>query len=261
MFLRRIFERFRQQEWTPKEWTAIGIDFLIVVVGVFLGIQVANWNQARADDQLGRFYLDRIAEDVRGDSTRLEMSIRSWEEEALESEAIVRFLRDGDRSGRTEWDMFELMYYRAGWAAFTPDKTTYAELVSTGQVRLISDPELRREISAYYQSIDEYAGFYQFSTPLRELVRQHYPPEAQRYFWEHCFSDQDFRNNRDAWRDCAPFEDASAIQLTLSALRADRRLLEATQYALSMRYITIQSARTDVANANDLVARIEEVTP
>jgi|CXWL01.1.fsa_nt_gi hypothetical protein len=252
MILRRIIAHFRKQEWT-----AIGIDFVIVVLGVFIGIQVANWNQARADAQLGRFYLERIAEDVRGDARRLEVSIRSWEEEAEESEAIVRFLRDGDRARRSEWDMFELIYYRAGWAAFAADRTTYAELVSTGQVRLINDPDLRREIGGYYQSIDDYARFYQFDTPLRERVRGKYPPEAQRYFWESCFSDQAYRSNRDAWRDCAPFEDAGAIQRTLASLRGDRDLLEATQYALSMRYITIQSARTDLAHANELVARIE----
>ena len=35
MILRRIIAHWRKQEWT-----AIGIDFLIVVVGVFLGLQV-----------------------------------------------------------------------------------------------------------------------------------------------------------------------------------------------------------------------------
>ena len=39
MLLRRFIEHVRKQEWT-----AIAIDFVIVVVGVFIGIQVANWN-------------------------------------------------------------------------------------------------------------------------------------------------------------------------------------------------------------------------
>jgi hypothetical protein len=41
MILRRIIAHFRKQEWT-----AIALDFLIVVVGVFVGLQVNNWNQA-----------------------------------------------------------------------------------------------------------------------------------------------------------------------------------------------------------------------
>ena len=42
MLLRRITKHVKDQNWF-----AVGIDFFIVVVGVFIGIQVANWNEAR----------------------------------------------------------------------------------------------------------------------------------------------------------------------------------------------------------------------
>jgi hypothetical protein len=42
MLLRRIIEHVKVQNWT-----AIVIDFVIVVVGVFIGIQVSNWNEGR----------------------------------------------------------------------------------------------------------------------------------------------------------------------------------------------------------------------
>ncbi len=44
MILRRVIENIREQSWT-----AIAIDFVIVVVGVFLGIQGSNWNTAQAE--------------------------------------------------------------------------------------------------------------------------------------------------------------------------------------------------------------------
>jgi hypothetical protein len=44
MILRRVIKHFRNQEWT-----AIFLDFLIVVVGVFVGLQVQNWNERRGD--------------------------------------------------------------------------------------------------------------------------------------------------------------------------------------------------------------------
>ena len=40
MILRRVIQHFLKQEWT-----AIGIDFLIVVVGVFVGLQANSWNE------------------------------------------------------------------------------------------------------------------------------------------------------------------------------------------------------------------------
>ena len=41
MILRRVAEHVQAQNWF-----AVALDFLIVVVGVFVGIEVANWNEA-----------------------------------------------------------------------------------------------------------------------------------------------------------------------------------------------------------------------
>ena len=49
MILRRVIAHFRKQEWT-----AIAIDFVIVVVGVFMGIQAQTWNAARVGKEIGR---------------------------------------------------------------------------------------------------------------------------------------------------------------------------------------------------------------
>ena len=43
MILRRVMEHVKHQNWT-----AVALDFVIVVVGVFIGIQVSNWNAERA---------------------------------------------------------------------------------------------------------------------------------------------------------------------------------------------------------------------
>ena len=43
MLLRRVIDHVRTQNWT-----AVALDFVIVVVGVFIGIQVSNWNDGRA---------------------------------------------------------------------------------------------------------------------------------------------------------------------------------------------------------------------
>lgn len=59
MILRRVISHFQKQEWT-----AIALDFIIVVTGVFLGIQIGNWNEARGDRRDYELALDRYAEEV-----------------------------------------------------------------------------------------------------------------------------------------------------------------------------------------------------
>ena len=59
MLFRRVLQHVKDQNWT-----AVGIDFVIVVVGVFIGLQVANWNDARSDRQTEVLYLQRLQQEL-----------------------------------------------------------------------------------------------------------------------------------------------------------------------------------------------------
>ena len=59
MLLRRITKHVRDQNWF-----AVWLDFVIVVVGVFIGIQVANWNESRANRTEYLHALDRLEAEI-----------------------------------------------------------------------------------------------------------------------------------------------------------------------------------------------------
>ena len=64
-FLRYLaVSTIRHAHVKAQNWTAIALDFVFVVVGVFVGLQVANWNDARSDIKLERDYLTRLAADM-----------------------------------------------------------------------------------------------------------------------------------------------------------------------------------------------------
>ena len=63
MILRRVIQHVKKQEWT-----AIGIDFLIVVLGVFVGIQVSNWNAERETSKKSAVFTERLKADLRGEA-------------------------------------------------------------------------------------------------------------------------------------------------------------------------------------------------
>ena len=67
MILSRVIAHVREQDWT-----AIGIDFLIVVLGVFLGIQLGNWNAARIDQKRESVFFSGLARDVRSDVAEID---------------------------------------------------------------------------------------------------------------------------------------------------------------------------------------------
>ena len=111
MILRRVIAHFRKQEWT-----AIAIDFVIVVLGVFVGLQVANWNAARSNERAYQDALRRLAEENRAmleraassratisgmlvDAQRAIAALRNCEA-GPEAEAIINKGLNSIRSGR-----------------------------------------------------------------------------------------------------------------------------------------------------------------
>lgn len=59
MIQRRLAQSLKEQNWT-----AITVEFLLLVVGVFLGIQAANWNEARADRAAYEAALGRLGAEI-----------------------------------------------------------------------------------------------------------------------------------------------------------------------------------------------------
>ena len=59
MLLRSVIKHVKDQNWF-----AVFLDFLIVVVGVFIGIQANDWNAQRVEQSLEQDYLERLREDV-----------------------------------------------------------------------------------------------------------------------------------------------------------------------------------------------------
>ena len=59
MLLRSVTRHVRQQNWT-----AICIDLVIVVVGVFIGIQVSNWNEERESHNAERAFIEAVRDDI-----------------------------------------------------------------------------------------------------------------------------------------------------------------------------------------------------
>ena len=55
MILRKLAEAIRRQNW----FTVV-LEIMIVVIGIFLGLQANDWNQARKDRALEVRYLERL---------------------------------------------------------------------------------------------------------------------------------------------------------------------------------------------------------
>ena len=143
MILRRVIQHVREQNWT-----AVGIDFTIVVLGVFIGIQVSNWNEARKDALAQAETLDRLLADFRALEPVVEELV-SFNRSTVEGTAhVIDALRR--ESPPSDDTAFRFALARANWVQSPPQiAPTYAELVNSGALSDIEDVALRNALTQY----------------------------------------------------------------------------------------------------------------
>ena len=52
---------------TEQNWFAVGLDVIVVVVGIFLGMQVTDWNEQRKEKVFHQLYIERLSRDINYD--------------------------------------------------------------------------------------------------------------------------------------------------------------------------------------------------
>ena len=134
-----------------QNWFAVGLDFLIVVVGVFIGIQVADWNEGRKDRADEARFLVQLHSDIEL-AERLSQRVRERRLDRIDgimSGVDVLFERSQrnvltDRECRAIAASHYLVISTADFAAFT-------ELMSAGRIDIIRDDDLRRNLIQFQQ--------------------------------------------------------------------------------------------------------------
>jgi len=242
MLLRRVIEHFRKQEWT-----AIAIDFVIVVVGVFIGIQVANWNEARADRARAHAYLERIHDDLEADLANYSDRMAFWAHVSDYGRTGLAYADTRQAGDHSQWDLL-LAYFQASQVAefFTTD-ATYEELKSAGELGLIADLDLRNALARYYTNAGNPALTER--PAYRMHVRGVIPIDVQTYIWGNCYDST--MNGEQQFRDCpSPIDQARAASI-VDAIARDEALMGELRYWMSTMTVAarIGSDRTALATA------------
>ena len=159
MILRRVIAHLRKQEWT-----AIAIDFVIVVVGVFVGLQVNNWNEARSERAREAFAIAAL----RSDFQALDFSVSHgvcYHRRALDGLQVIAEALNARRLDPALRARFE-NGLRFGYMNSSSKKASGAlsELLSSGNMGLLRDPALRA-------ALIDYEGFRETAAESRDEFR------------------------------------------------------------------------------------------
>lgn len=179
MILRRLVDALRRQDWAT-----VLIEFLIVVIGIFVGLQVNNWNEARVFANQERAYLQQLRDELADNQRALRYQIE-FTDAVIDGgrRALERLESGAPCQPRCAELLVDLFHASQVWG--TPLATaSYEELKRLG---LPSDIALREQLQPYYRYLAGWETVNLAPPAFRERIRGHLSPAAFEVLWSGCY--------------------------------------------------------------------------
>lgn len=168
MILRRLAAAIAEQNW----FTVL-LELLIVVVGIYLGLQASEWSQHREDRRAEVVYLERIAADLETSLAQTANSQKFQTRHANYGALVLQALSACDLRP-DQRDLFATGIYlvaKHNAAAFV--QASLQELLSAGRLTIIRNSSLRQMLVEMLQLYDDHL-FYMSDVQLRVAPHVNY---------------------------------------------------------------------------------------
>jgi len=150
----KFFRKIRQQMLTENKFSkyllyAIG-EIILVVIGILIALQINTWNNTNIDRQKEKEYLNNLIEDLKTQTNLINTQIKHEANMRLNCEKALRQLNAKNING----DSITVYLGNITRRTFVVNDPTFQDLISSGNILLIKDNELRKKILSFYQYLE-----------------------------------------------------------------------------------------------------------
>ena len=176
----------RAQRLGGHAWSTIAIELVIVVLGVFIGMQVSNWNQDRMTARQAADFTARLKADLREEDWRYRFLL-TYSQEVLANAKLAVGDLEGTRPLSDE-ALLVAAYRATQYSEAMSRRTTYDELLSTGAIGLIRDNMLRETAMRVYTNVRVFENLAQegIRSRYREAFRMNFTNDLQHALARDC---------------------------------------------------------------------------
>lgn len=171
MLIRRFSKHLKEQNWL-----AVGLDFLVVVLGIFVGLQVADWNQARLDRQEAAYHVQFLYDELSEDISLAEAEIqRSTEILEGSFQAAMLLMQDEWQDGaERQFKQHVYQTFELWGPKYRP--VSLRRMIDDGKLDLIESKELQQAIlqfeTAYLDAIEQTRTSYAYSLVVSPKITE-----------------------------------------------------------------------------------------
>lgn len=153
----KIFRKIRQnllmENKTGKYFKYALGEIILVVIGILIALQINNWNTHRIERSKEDSYLVNLKRDLNNQMQMIERNL-SGEEYIYNSLSKVKSNFDKHKKFRAVKEDIVLISSMNDRYTFTITSPTYTELLSTGNLDLITDKTFKTQMVKYYEDLE-----------------------------------------------------------------------------------------------------------
>lgn len=142
MILRRIASAFKRQDWS-----SIAVEFVLVVIGVFVALQVNTWAQRQADKRDYYDAIDRLRGEIAANLETIETAEGEVSIELPKVRTALDALDTCSDDAETRQKVNDGLAFLEATSGFTQRASALRELTSSGRLLAVQSASIRRRLS------------------------------------------------------------------------------------------------------------------
>jgi len=158
------------------------LDFFIVVVGVYIGIQAANWNDERQAREELATSLDRLQIEAELSVSFMRVNTEQFRRTVEARASVLRKTSDGNVAAVEQEELVLAINYLGLYPPVAPPRSVYDEIISAGQFRRLGNTGVREAITNYYTQLGVLSSFMSYARDMSDYPSILYHPAVTREF-------------------------------------------------------------------------------
>lgn len=248
MILRRMMQNIKTQNWF-----AVVVEFVIVVFGVFVGLQVQEWNNQRQFQNQEIAFLKEMQKEIETNTVVSTHRAEYMQQIIASGERAIEFIKGNESCKENCWALL-VDFFAASQVLFTPSSSSvYEEMKLLG---LPQSKDLKKTVSRYYLLNETMTMAVDRSSKYRILFREAMPVHVHKALWNNCHRIKDF--SEELIPDCPQEIANDELILLLDNLRNHPDIIRYLNYWIGMHTLWTPIFLDQVAGGEELIEAIDQ---
>jgi len=151
-FFRKIRQRLVSENRFSKYLIYAVGEIILVMIGILLAFQVNNWKEKRTRISKESSYLRDIKTNLQNDIEAIDSVLAFNAYKAVITDSMFYTLEQHSDPEVYMPIIIPYMYTLTEYAVFEPNRSTFSNMLSSENIDLITDEELKKQLSQYYKT-------------------------------------------------------------------------------------------------------------